>query len=414
MAHDDPRERLNAIAFPLDEERCGEYHTAGIKAELFSAFCGPEGLKWSHASSPNAQHPRSLLLGGYRMPSLILKIRRLAAAFAASWSKNNDVRRLWRQSRRNMHSVLLLPVPYLRFYAVRVGGYMGSCRGLRLPLSPSPMHPFTRQPTLDSVRSWWSDRNPPGPNINLHAAAKPLMRVMYHRDALAFIRNTRGTPLSKEAAEIYSSYLSYGVPLFKYVSSETKTAILRELCDRVESANDADIVVHSPVLYLVDGLLQLPETEIRVATCRLVTCLTSHKSTATAVVGVNPCLRLVTLLRDRNPQVIASAVQVLGRIATSLNGAQAVVDANALNSLVELLKSSQTPKVVADAEEVLHQTWAVGHCAAWHVRGLLQLEWHQRTSKKVLSESTVNETTSTAQRVLWDGTARSTAWSRRD
>ncbi|KAJ7479231.1 armadillo-type protein [Mycena latifolia] len=206
------------------------------------------------------------------------------------------------------------------------------------------MHPITRQPTLDSVRSWWSDRNPLGPNINLHATAKPLMRVMYHRAALALIRNKRGTPLSRETAEVYSSYLA-----FKYVSSDTKIAILRELCDRAELLNDADIVVYSPVLYLIDGLLQLPETEIRVATCRLLTCLASHKSTATALLDLNPCLRLVALLRDRNPRVIERALQVLGRIITSPNGAQAVVDANVLNSLAEVLESPH--------EEVLGGMW---------------------------------------------------------
>ena len=71
------------------------------------------------------------------------------------------------------------------------------------------MPPLTRQQTLESVRSWWSDSNAPGPTINLHAAAKPLMRFMYHRQALGFIKENHGHPLSMEAMEIYQSYLGY-------------------------------------------------------------------------------------------------------------------------------------------------------------------------------------------------------------
>ncbi|KAJ7494023.1 hypothetical protein FB451DRAFT_1551268, partial [Mycena latifolia] len=68
--------------------------------------------------------------------------------------------------------------------------------------------PFlTRQRTLESVLSWWSDSNPPGPTINLHAAAKPLMKLMYDRQALAFVKRNRGVTLSRETVEIYWSYV---------------------------------------------------------------------------------------------------------------------------------------------------------------------------------------------------------------
>jgi hypothetical protein len=70
------------------------------------------------------------------------------------------------------------------------------------------MPPLTRQETRTSIYSWWSDSNPllKGPTINLHAAAKPLMKRMYHRQALEFIKKNRGHPLSATTLEIYASY----------------------------------------------------------------------------------------------------------------------------------------------------------------------------------------------------------------
>jgi hypothetical protein len=45
--------------------------------------------------------------------------------------------------------------------------------------------------------------------MNLHAAAKPLMKLMYHQAVLGFIRDNKEIPLSPTSAEIYLSYLSY-------------------------------------------------------------------------------------------------------------------------------------------------------------------------------------------------------------
>jgi hypothetical protein len=66
--------------------------------------------------------------------------------------------------------------------------------------------------THASIFSWWSDSNSLvryGPTINLHAAAKPLMKWMYHRQAKEFIRKKEDSPLSAEMVEIYWSYLPY-------------------------------------------------------------------------------------------------------------------------------------------------------------------------------------------------------------
>ncbi|KAF7365487.1 putative G protein alpha chain [Mycena venus] len=105
------------------------------------------------------------------------------------------------------------------------------------------MLPLTRQDTRPSILSWWSDSNPglQGPTINLHAVAKPLLKVMYHRQALGIIKRSRGAPLSSETLSIFSSYL----PL-SYVSSSTKVAILTELLERADlQRDDALAIVHS-------------------------------------------------------------------------------------------------------------------------------------------------------------------------
>ncbi|KAJ7791243.1 hypothetical protein B0H14DRAFT_198398 [Mycena olivaceomarginata] len=76
--------------------------------------------------------------------------------------------------------------------------------------SPS-MPPLNRQDSRPSIYSWWSDSNPGlrGPTINLHAAAKPLMRLMYYRQALDIIRKNRGSPLTSTVLETYSSYFPW-------------------------------------------------------------------------------------------------------------------------------------------------------------------------------------------------------------
>ncbi|KAJ7476535.1 hypothetical protein FB451DRAFT_1243493 [Mycena latifolia] len=194
------------------------------------------------------------------------------------------------------------------------------------------MHPLTRQPTPASVHSYWSDRNLPGPTINLHAAAKPLMRFMYHRDALEFIRKTRSAQLSSEDMQIYSSYLTY-----KYVSSSTKTAILTELHARVKSETDPCVVADSLEPH-VDDLLASPDAEVRRSMCWVLAALACHEAAVPTVLRGKPCHGLVHLLRDENTEVITMAAQALYTIAKWPDGAQATVDANVLDYVVDFIE----------------------------------------------------------------------------
>ncbi|KAJ6522630.1 armadillo-type protein [Mycena vulgaris] len=194
------------------------------------------------------------------------------------------------------------------------------------------MNSLTRQRTAESVRSWWSDNNPTGSNINLHALAKPLMKLMYHRQAMDYIAKHRGTPLSSRDVEIYASYLG-----FKYVSSATRTAVLRELIERCES--NADTVADFLILYPPNTLLESRNADVRYLACRLLGTLASLRPNRIGTWAASVCKQLVSLLRDESENVRVETLCPLGWIASNSESAQAAVDAHVLDRVAELLES---------------------------------------------------------------------------
>ncbi|KAJ7476485.1 armadillo-type protein [Mycena latifolia] len=218
--------------------------------------------------------------------------------------------------------------------------------------SPTPaltrpsMPSLTRQRTLESIRSWWSDSNPPGPTIDLHAAAKPLMRLMYHRQAMEFVKKNRSAPLSPEVLGIYADYVAC-----KYVSLWTKTVILEELGQRVAYQPDASVGLASAILDHMLQLLQSPDFEIRSQICIILRNLARHESCA-RVIGES----LVAQLRDSNFGAMASCLFALTRITDSPNGAAAAVEAGAPHLVANLLESP-IPAVRNHACEILVDVW---------------------------------------------------------
>ncbi|KAF7356375.1 hypothetical protein MVEN_00969900 [Mycena venus] len=174
------------------------------------------------------------------------------------------------------------------------------------------MPPLTRQDTHSSIHSYWSDSNPglQGPTINLHAAAKPLMRLMYHRQVLAFIRKNRGSPLSTPTLEIYLSYFPWN-----YVSSATKHAILEELIARSASEADARAIVGSPVFNGFVQMLGSTDVGTRISSCRLLSSVARHESNILPILKLGVCHRLATLLRYDNSQVIECTLDALCQVA---------------------------------------------------------------------------------------------------
>ncbi|KAJ7850018.1 armadillo-type protein [Mycena olivaceomarginata] len=194
------------------------------------------------------------------------------------------------------------------------------------------MPPLTRQESRASIYSWWSDSNSLlvyGPTINLHAAAKPLMKLMYHRQALGIIRKNRDSPLTSTILETYSSYFPWD-----YVSWATKAAILSELADRTMfSEVEARAVVNSPVCSHIAPMLESPHPRAQICSCRLLGNL------APAVLELKLCEQLVVLLDDNDSGVIRVATFTLSKIAQWVDGAKGVVDAKVLDHVLRLLES---------------------------------------------------------------------------
>ncbi|KAJ7494183.1 armadillo-type protein [Mycena latifolia] len=203
------------------------------------------------------------------------------------------------------------------------------------------MPPLTRQQTFQSVLSWWSDSNPPGGTINLHAAAKPLMKLMYHRQALGFVRRNNGVPLTPETVEIYWSYVAW-----KYVSSATKIAIMGELVTRAESEEDARVLIDSNIVHEILQLLQSSSFNtyihwlVKFRSALMLSRLARHSTSARAAI-IEP---LVALLRTTEVNDGALAFELLSEIASySSESAEGIVAANVLHYLLDALGSPSTP-----------------------------------------------------------------------
>ncbi|KAJ7754809.1 armadillo-type protein [Mycena metata] len=204
------------------------------------------------------------------------------------------------------------------------------------------MPPLTSSPTHASIHSWWSDSNPAlqGPTINLHAVTKPLLRIMYHRQALNFIKTNRFVPLLKEG--VLSTLSSY-LPL-KYVFFSTKASIMRELLRRARSDHydrhtiiEDSFVVHQITL----EMLSSPNIEVRNVTMQLLGALSRYPFAVPAILEMDTCSRLVALLSDKHESISDTAIYVLAMVAgyRSSEGAAAVVSANMLDYILELLGS---------------------------------------------------------------------------
>ncbi|KAK7031357.1 armadillo-type protein [Favolaschia claudopus] len=201
-----------------------------------------------------------------------------------------------------------------------------------------PMQPLTRQESRPSIYSWWSDSNPGlhGPTINLHTATKPLLRYLHHRQALDLLAKNRYSPLSDAVLEVYSSFFPSNLIAFS-----TKAAIVAELAARsLSDETDARAVAGSPILLDIKSMLECCDARMEQSCCRLLGNLANHRGTAPDVLKLKPCLQLVFLLRGGKSKVVALAMYALSAIARYEDGAEAIVEAKALDHALELLTSS--------------------------------------------------------------------------
>ncbi|KAJ7432950.1 hypothetical protein FB451DRAFT_1196679 [Mycena latifolia] len=160
------------------------------------------------------------------------------------------------------------------------------------------MEPLPRAPTRNSTLSWWSDRNPPGATISLHTLAKPLLKQLYHRQALGVIAARADSPLSKEAAEMLALYLR-----FKYISLSTRAVVLGYLSSRAEKAEEeALIIVSGSVFTCTHELLRSSNPEVLRLACNMLENIAAYASLKHSVVELGVCEPLVALLSD-TPEV---------------------------------------------------------------------------------------------------------------
>ncbi|KAJ7034828.1 armadillo-type protein [Mycena alexandri] len=162
------------------------------------------------------------------------------------------------------------------------------------------------------------------------------MKVMYHRAVLDLIKRQRGIPLSAETMQIYTSYLGW-----KYVAETTKILILEEVYKRVLLGSKAADVV-ADVLVSYDLLLDSTNGVVRLWTSWIIAELASQSSTRGAVVAVKPCPRLVALLSDDHLRGFVDRLCfALSQISRDSDGARAVIEARALETVLSLLKSPE-------------------------------------------------------------------------
>ncbi|KAJ7879135.1 armadillo-type protein [Mycena leptocephala] len=196
-------------------------------------------------------------------------------------------------------------------------------------------HSWSQQPSLrpqtpQSVHSWWSDSNSIGATMSIHAAAKPLIRLMYHRQATNFIEKNRG------------AYLGY-----KYIGATTKAAILRDLESRV-SEDDADVMIDSLSVQsdLAEGLVNSPHIE-NTSTAGLL------ESRPAFTFGAVSCL--VSLLSDKDPATVDTAIGALSSFIQLSDSTEASMDVrlrmvlSRCENLVALLANHDNPDILGAA-----------------------------------------------------------------
>ncbi|KAJ6449788.1 armadillo-type protein [Mycena sanguinolenta] len=211
------------------------------------------------------------------------------------------------------------------------------------------MPPLQRWPTRESILSWWSDSNSLGATIPLHTLSKPLMKHLYHRQAIGLIS---GSPLSMELVEVLTTYLDY-----KEISSSTRLLVLDHLRHRAQNSEDeAHMVVNA--LTSVKDLLHSSRPDILSHTCRLFRTLTYYESLQKPVIHLDPFPQLVSLLSHKRTRVQEEAVNALGCISAGSDGPNYVVRSNALDHCMKLLGSK-------NLGVRLHTCWMLGNIARW-------------------------------------------------
>ncbi|KAJ7433417.1 hypothetical protein FB451DRAFT_327563 [Mycena latifolia] len=120
------------------------------------------------------------------------------------------------------------------------------------------MEPLRRWPTPHSIHSWWSDSNPPGATVSLHTLAKPILKQLYHRQAVGIIAARADFPLSNDTVEMLMPYL-----MFKHIFASTRAVVIGYLSLRAgKTEEEARIIVDGNILACTHELLQSSDPDL--------------------------------------------------------------------------------------------------------------------------------------------------------
>ncbi|KAJ7051785.1 armadillo-type protein [Mycena amicta] len=168
-------------------------------------------------------------------------------------------------------------------YGSTIADQHSLCAGSRLPRDETRQQALASSRT-NSVASWWSDSRTPGATFSLHAAAKPLMKLLYHRQAREYIKLHREDALDEHSVTVLKSYLEY-----PYISAETRVIVLEELIRRAGKeacAQDAVVMVNAIEAngHLFRHLVeQSRDPKVVKLTCDLVRHLAKQDKTSTRI-----------------------------------------------------------------------------------------------------------------------------------
>ncbi|KAJ6479556.1 hypothetical protein C8R47DRAFT_1285760, partial [Mycena vitilis] len=196
------------------------------------------------------------------------------------------------------------------------------------PPLPTPMPPLHRWPTQQSVLSWWSDSNPPRATIPLHALAKPLLKLLYHQQASAFLTHNDSS-LFKERVKLLTTCVR------EYVSVPTKLRILRYLAVRAEFVLDARAIINEVRYHAIYALSRISEWS------------------AATVVDANILATVKALLDTMDPYILSCTCSLLGMIERHRPG----ITGEACQRQLKCLFASEI-----DSEHALSTTYSLGSC----------------------------------------------------
>ncbi|KAJ6531049.1 armadillo-type protein [Mycena capillaripes] len=132
------------------------------------------------------------------------------------------------------------------------------------------------------------------------------------------------------------------VTLLRDKHHDVVAAAALALSQIASSLDGVQTIIDAKTLDYVLELLDSRRSNVRRSICMLVGNIAGHQFTALAVLNSMLCLRLLTLLSDNHPEVIAAATFALSQLAYWPDGAQAIVDAKTLGRISELLHSRKS------------------------------------------------------------------------